>query len=143
MLMRAMLLTQPRPAEESPLRAVEIETPVPGAGEVRVRVHCCALCHTDLHTVEGDLALPKLPVVPGHQIVGVVDAVGAGVRQLREGDRVGIPWLHSTCGVCRYCRSGQENLCDARSLPACTWMGATAKHARQRGFLLSLPAVFR
>jgi propanol-preferring alcohol dehydrogenase len=107
-----MLLTQPRPAEELPLRAAEIETPVPGAGEVRVRVHYCALCHTDLHTVEGDLALPQLPIVPGHQIVGVVDAVGTGVRQLREGDRVGIPWLHSTCGVCRYCRSGQENLCE-------------------------------
>jgi propanol-preferring alcohol dehydrogenase len=107
-----MLLAQPQPAEEAPLRGVEKEQPVPGAGEVRVRVRCCALCHTDLHTVEGDLPLPKLPVVPGHQIVGVIDAVGAGVRQRREGDRVGIPWLYSTCGQCRYCRSGQENLCE-------------------------------
>jgi propanol-preferring alcohol dehydrogenase len=111
--MRAMLLEGPRPAEQAPLRPVERERPTPGPGEVRVQVRCCALCHTDLHTVEGDLPLPKLPVIPGHQIVGIIDAVGAGVRQRKEGDRVGIPWLHSTCGQCRYCRSGQENLCES------------------------------
>ncbi len=110
--MRAMLLERPRPAEQNPLRAAEIELPTPGAGDVRVRVGFCGLCHTDLHTVEGDLPLPKLPVVPGHQIVGIVDALGPGVRVVREGDRVGIPWLHSTDGVCRYCRAGQENLCE-------------------------------
>jgi propanol-preferring alcohol dehydrogenase len=77
-----------------------------------VRVDCCGLCHTDLHTVEGDLNLPKLPVIPGHQIVGKVDATGPGVRAIKEGDRVGIPWLYSTDGTCEYCRRGLENLCD-------------------------------
>jgi propanol-preferring alcohol dehydrogenase len=110
--MRAMVLEKPRPAEESPLAQREIPTPSPGAHELRIRVHCCGLCHTDLHTVEGDLPLPKLPVVPGHQIVGVVDAIGRSVHQLKEGDRVGIPWLYSTDGTCRYCLQGLENLCD-------------------------------
>ncbi len=110
--MRAMVLERPQPIGQSPLRLQEIAIPAPGPGEIRVRVRCCGLCHTDLHTVEGDLPLPKLPVVPGHQIVGIVDALGEGVRSLREGDRVGIPWLHFTCGQCRYCRSGFENLCD-------------------------------
>lgn len=107
-----MVLERPQPIGQSPLRLQEIAIPAPGPGEIRVRVRCCGLCHTDLHTVEGDLPLPKLPVVPGHQIVGIVDALGEGVRSLREGDRVGIPWLHFTCGQCRYCRSGFENLCD-------------------------------
>ena len=77
-----------------------------------MRVRACGVCHTDLHIVEGDLALPKLPVVPGHQIVGTVDALGAGVNEFREGDRVGVPWLYSTCGECVYCRKGLENLCE-------------------------------
>lgn len=110
--MRAMLLEQSKPAEANPLRLAEIATPDPGEGEVRVRVRACGVCHTDLHTVEGDLPLPKLPLVLGHQIVGFVDALGSGVRTLHEGDRVGIPWLHWTCGECFYCRRGMENLCD-------------------------------
>jgi len=110
--MRAMLLEKQAAAEESPLRLVEVPMPTPGAGEARVRVRACALCRTDLHITEGDLKLRKSPVVPGHQIVGVVDAVGAGVQQLREGDRVGVAWVHSTCGECTYCRKGLENLCD-------------------------------
>jgi propanol-preferring alcohol dehydrogenase len=110
--MRAMLLEKQAAAEESPLRLVEVPMPAPGAGEVRVRVRACALCRTDLHIAEGDLKLRKSPVVPGHQIVGVVDAVGTGVRELREGDRVGVAWVHSTCGDCAYCRKGLENLCD-------------------------------
>jgi propanol-preferring alcohol dehydrogenase len=75
-------------------------------------VRACGLCHTDLHTVEGDLPLPRLPLIPGHQIVGLVEAVGQGVSRFRTGDRVGVPWLHSTCGACAYCRRGDENLCD-------------------------------
>jgi alcohol dehydrogenase, propanol-preferring len=109
--MRAMALEKPRSAEENPLRLVDLPVPVPEAGEVRVRVRACGLCHTDLHTVEGDLPLPRLPVVPGHQIVGFVEATGPGVSQFRTGDRVGIPWLYSTCGTCDYCRKGLENLC--------------------------------
>jgi propanol-preferring alcohol dehydrogenase len=110
--MRAMVLEMPRAAEESPLILRDVPAPVPGPNEVRVRVTCCGLCHTDLHTIEGDLPLPTLPIVPGHQIVGVVDALGVGAHAFKEGDRVGIPWLHWTCGQCQYCRRGLENLCE-------------------------------
>jgi alcohol dehydrogenase, propanol-preferring len=110
--MRVMLLEKPRDAEENPLRLAELPLPVPGAGEIRVQVHACGVCHTDLHIVEGDLRLPRLPIVPGHQIVGAVDALGLGVSEFRKGDRVGVPWLHSTDGECAYCRKGLENLCD-------------------------------
>lgn len=110
--MRVMLLEQTCPVEDNPLRPAELPQPDPKPGEVRVRVRYCGVCHTDLHTVEGDLPVHKLPVVPGHQIAGIVDAVGAGVHSVREGDRVGIPWLHSTDGTCRFCISGQENLCE-------------------------------
>lgn len=110
--MRAMLLTGPLPVEQAPLHLADIPAPTPGPGEVRLRIHCCGLCHTDLHTAEGDLPLPKVPVVPGHQIVGTIDATGAGVRQFKEGDRVGIPWLYSTDQTCTYCRRDLENLCD-------------------------------
>jgi propanol-preferring alcohol dehydrogenase len=107
-----MVLDKPKPVEENPLRLIELPAPDPGPGEIRIRVRACGVCHTDLHTVEGELPLPMLPLVPGHQIVGVVEATGAGVRQFREDDRVGIPWLHSTCGACSYCRRGLENLCE-------------------------------
>ena len=110
--MRAMLLEKAKPAEESPLRLEELATPVAGPGEIRVRVRVCGVCRTDLHIVEGELPLVKLPVVPGHQIVGVVDAAGPGVAKFREGDRVGVPWVYSTCGECAYCRKGAENLCE-------------------------------
>lgn len=112
MLMRAMVLERARPIEQAPLRLVDLPAPTPLPGAVRVRIHCCGLCHTDLHTVEGDLLLPTLPVVPGHQIVGLIDAIGANVRTLKVGDRVGIPWLYSTDGTCRYCLSHAENLCE-------------------------------
>jgi len=110
--MRAMVLEKPKPAEENPLCAADIPLPAPGGGEVRVRVRACGLCRTDLHTVEGELRQKKSPLVPGHQVVGMVDAVGPGVRELREGDRVGVAWMYSTCGECVYCRKGLENLCE-------------------------------
>src|SRR5262245_40506904 len=93
--MRAMILE--RPGE--PLRLVELPTPVPGDGQVRVKVAACGVCRTDLHVVDGDLKEPKLPIIPGHEIVGYVDAVGSGVTRLSRGDRVGIPWLGHTCGA--------------------------------------------
>jgi len=107
-----MVLAKAGPVENSPLQLQEATLPSPGAGEVRVRVSCCGICHTDLHTVEGDLPLPRLPLIPGHQIVGVVDALGPGSHVVKKGDRVGIPWLHSTDGTCDYCLRGFENLCD-------------------------------
>jgi propanol-preferring alcohol dehydrogenase len=110
-----MLLRQTKPAEDSPLECVDLSLPQPGPGEVRLAVRACGVCHTDLHTVEGDLSLPKLPLVPGHQIVGVVDKVGTGVTRFEVGQRVGVPWLYSTCGQCTFCQRGLENLCaDAR-----------------------------
>ncbi len=110
--MKAMVLQQPRPAGENPLALADRPVPEPAAGELRLRVRSCGVCHTDLHTVEGDLALPRLPLVPGHQVVAVVDELGAGVARFRPGDRVGVPWLHASCGTCEYCLSGRENLCD-------------------------------
>ena len=107
-----MVLQKPGSIQQSPLRLDKVTLPIPRAGEVRVRVCCCGLCHTDLHTVEGDLPLPRLPLIPGHQIVGAVDALGTDVGALKEGDRVGIPWLHSTDGNCDYCLRDCENLCD-------------------------------
>ncbi len=123
-----MLLKVPKAAEEGPLEAVELPDPEPGPGEIKVKVHACGVCRTDLHIVEGDLDLPKLPVVPGHQIVGVVERVGKGVTRFREGDRVGIPWLYDTCGKCRFCREGRENLCDKARFTGFHVDGGFAEH---------------
>ncbi len=107
--MRAMVLEAPRSA----LRLdVQRATPLPSADEILIRVRACGVCRTDLHMVDGELPLPMLPVIPGHEIVGTVGAVGTGVTRFRTGDRVGVPWLGGTCGACVYCRTGRENLCD-------------------------------
>lgn len=110
--MKAVQLVRAAPIDQAPLHLVEIDPPQPGSGQVRLRIHACGVCHTDLHIVEGDLALPRLPTIPGHQIVGVVDALGEDVSLHQMGDRLGVPWLYETCGVCRYCRAGKENLCE-------------------------------
>jgi alcohol dehydrogenase, propanol-preferring len=107
-----MVLERPAPLSQSPLQLREPTKPVPSDHQIRVAIRCCGVCHTDLHTVEGELKLPKLPLIPGHQIVGVVEACGAGTFKFREGDRVGVPWLFRTDRTCRYCRSGEENLCN-------------------------------
>jgi propanol-preferring alcohol dehydrogenase len=106
--MHAMMLVGPGPI----LQAVDVPVPSPGPDQVLVRVHACGVCRTDLHIVDRELAEPKLPLVPGHEIVGVVAAKGERVERFAVGDRVGIPWLGWTCGECRFCRSGRENLCD-------------------------------
>ncbi|MBS0614817.1 MAG: alcohol dehydrogenase catalytic domain-containing protein, partial [Proteobacteria bacterium] len=106
--MHAMMLQRPGAA----LEWTELPDPVPGPGEIRVRVLACGVCRTDLHVVDGELPHPVLPIVPGHEIVGRIEALGAGVGGLALGQRVGIPWLGHTCGVCEYCGSGRENLCD-------------------------------
>lgn len=109
--MRAWIVEHPGSIDTGPLVQVERPEPEPGPGQVLVRVHACGVCRTDLHLAEGDLA-PKRPgVTPGHEAVGVVEALGAGCRRLVVGQRVGVPWLGSTCGVCDYCRTGRENLC--------------------------------
>ncbi len=106
--MRAMVLE----ATGAPLVARDLPAPAPGPGEIRVAVAACGVCRTDLHVADGELRDAKLPLVLGHEIVGRVDAIGRGVTRFREGDRVGVPWLAWTCGACRFCRAGRENLCE-------------------------------
>ncbi|SKA12483.1 alcohol dehydrogenase, propanol-preferring [Enhydrobacter aerosaccus] len=111
-----------------PLTLEERPDPRPGAGEIRVRVEACAVCRTDLHVVDGELPNPQVPIVPGHEIVGRVDALGEGVTTMRLGDRVGIPWLGHTCGCCPYCEEGRENLCDRPIFTGYTRDGGFATH---------------
>src|SRR5207249_6073838 len=106
--MRAMVLSAPNTA----LALRELPDPEPGPGQVLVDVQACGICRTDLHVVDGDLTEPKLPLVPGHQIVGTVIETGDGAHGFTPGDRVGVPWLGWSCGACRYCARGRENLCD-------------------------------
>lgn len=110
--MLAMVLGRTADIHESPLVPLEVPDPQPGPREVRLKVHCCAICRTDLHVIEGDLPPVKRPVTPGHQVVGVIDRLGADCRKLRVGERVGIAWLRHTCGTCSFCRTGRENLCE-------------------------------
>ena len=107
--MKAMVLNQPG----TPLKWTELPDRQPGAGQIRVKVLACGVCRTDLHVLDGELPDPKSPIIPGHEIVGRIDAIGAGVEGLTIGERVGIPWLGHTCGVCPYCKAERENLCDA------------------------------
>src|SRR6266540_6545757 len=135
-LMRAMVLTQPRQV----LREMDLPTPNPRAGEVLVRVRACAVCRTDLHVVEGELAHPKLPLVPGHEIVGEVLERGEGAERFVGGARVGIPWLGWTCGECRFCRAGHENLCEQARFTGYTLDGGYAEFAlADERFCFSLP----
>jgi propanol-preferring alcohol dehydrogenase len=126
--MKAMLLSHPGPAEQSPLEQTDLPAPTPGDDEVLLRVHACGLCHTDLHTVEGEIHA-KLPVVPGHQIVGVVEKIGRNAGLFHIGDRVGVPWLHHTCGECEFCRSGRENLCEQAQFTGFHVNGGYAEYA--------------
>jgi len=123
--MLAMILKTPR----QPLRAADIPVPKPGATQVLVKVAACAVCRTDLHILDGELPSPKLPLVPGHEIVGVIVEKGEGVQRFRTGDRVGIPWLDWTCGECEFCRSERENLCDRARFTGYTLDGGYAEFA--------------
>ncbi|MBS0518474.1 MAG: zinc-dependent alcohol dehydrogenase family protein [Proteobacteria bacterium] len=122
--MKAMVLN----AIGQPLVLEERPDPVPGRGEIRLRVEACAVCRTDLHVVDGELPDPKIPIVPGHEIVGVVDAVGPDVAAIGVGARMGIPWLGHTCGCCFYCETGRENLCDRPIFTGYTRDGGFATH---------------
>ncbi len=111
-----------------PLTLEERPDPLPEAGHIRVRVEACAVCRTDLHVIDGDLPNPKRPVVPGHEIVGIVDAIGSGVTNHKVGERVGVHWLGHTCGHCPYCAAGEENLCDFPLFTGYTQDGGFATH---------------
>lgn len=110
--MLSMLLREPEEIEKNPLEPVEREKPKIKPDEILVKVRVCGICHTDLHTVEGELELPKKPLVPGHQVVGVVEELGDRVTRFKKGDRVGMAWLYWACGKCKYCLAGKENLCE-------------------------------
>lgn len=109
--MRCLKLRKPAPVESLPLEWVEAEPRPPDRGQLRLRVRACGVCHTDLHIAEGEIVPPAYPIIPGHQIVGTVDALGPEVEGWAVGDRAGIPWLHSACGECAFCLRGEENLC--------------------------------
>jgi propanol-preferring alcohol dehydrogenase len=141
--MRAMSLAGPAPVESAPLRCEFRAAPSPGPDEVLVRVIACGVCRTDLHIVEGDLPLVRSPVVPGHQVVGRVEAMGSQARRFRAGDRVGIAWLRRTCGTCEACRRGRENLCERSEFTGYHADGGFADYAVvPESFAYTLPPVF-
>ncbi|MGX7677269.1 zinc-dependent alcohol dehydrogenase family protein [Jatrophihabitans sp. DSM 45814] len=140
-LMRAWVVDHCAPIDDEPLRRVEREMPAPGPGQLRVRISCCGVCRTDLHLAEGDLAPKRPAVTPGHEVVGQVDALGPGASRFAVGDRVGVAWLGSTDGTCRFCRRGDENLCQGSKFTGWDYEGgyADACVADER-FVYALPS---
>jgi len=138
-----MVLERANDVGVNPLVLQDVPLPEPMTGQVRVKVHVCGVCRTDLHIVEGDLAEAKRPVIPGHQIVGVIDKVGQDVRDLKEGDRVGVAWLQETCGTCEFCTSARENLCDRSTFTGYHVNGGFAEYIVASGsFVYAIPSGF-
>ncbi len=139
--MKAQRLHAQKPIQESPLSLEDISLPEPSQNQVRIKIKYCGVCHTDIHTVEGDIHPPSLPITPGHQVVGVVDKLGEGRRgKLRLGDRVGVPWLHQTCGECEACQRGEENLCEQAKFTGFHLDGGFAEYIlAQEAFVLPIP----
>ena len=141
--MKAMLLRGIGPIESSPLEAADVPDPLPGPGEIRVKVSACGVCRTDLHVIEGDLPAIRSPIVPGHQIVGRVDRRGAGATRFPAGARVGIAWLRHTCGACSFCEAGRENLCEAPLFTGYHRDGGFAEYAVvPEAFAYGIPETF-
>jgi alcohol dehydrogenase, propanol-preferring len=141
--MKACVLLATAGVETNPLVYTDAEMPEPGEGEIRVRVHACGVCRTDLHVIEGELPPRKLPVIPGHQIVGIVEGLGRNARRFAVGARVGIAWLHKADGTCEYCRSGAENLCNAPEFTGYTVNGGYAEYiVAPESFVYSIPEAF-
>lgn len=141
--MRAMLLRSQAPIGTSPLEPTDIAMPTPEPGAMCVRVRACATCRTDLHVIEGDLAPRRMPIVPGHQVVGTVETLGPGARRFKRGDRVGIAWLRSTCGACARCTAGRENLCERSTYTGWTDDGGYAQYCCvPEAFAYAIPDVF-
>jgi len=141
--MKACLLNSPARIETNPLQFTEVPIPNPGKGEVLVRVHACGVCRTDLHVIEGELPPRKSPVIPGHQVVGVVEKLGEGSRRFAIGVRVGVAWLHHTDGVCEYCRRGEENLCDSPTFTGYSVDGGYAEYiVAPENFVYAVPQGF-
>jgi propanol-preferring alcohol dehydrogenase len=143
LFMKALVLNSPAPVETNPLVLRDVPVPLPGEGQVLVRVTACGICRTDLHVVEGDLAPRKAPIIPGHQIVGGIERSGSAAEKFPPGTRVGIPWLHKTCGTCFYCRSERENLCDAPQFTGYSVDGGFAEYTlAHEDFVYPLPTGF-
>ena len=141
--MKACLLRSPAAIETNPLAFADVKTPEPGKGEVLVRVRVCGVCRTDLHVIEGELPPRKSPVIPGHQVVGVVEKRGENAQRFAIGARIGIAWLHRTDGVCEYCRSGAENLCDNPEFTGYTVDGGYAEYiVAPEDFVYAIPEGF-
>lgn len=141
--MKACLLHAPAPAATNPLEFTDAPVPEPGKGEVLLRVSCCGVCRTDLHVVEGELPPRKSPLIPGHQVVGIVRKLGEGAHRFAPGARVGVPWLHSTDLTCEFCRSGRENLCDQPTFTGYTVDGGYAEYAvAPEAFVYPIPESF-
>lgn len=141
--MKACVLKTIAPIEQNPLVLLEVPKPEPGGNQVLVRVQACGICRTDLHVIEGELPPRKSPLIPGHQIVGRIEQIGANVTQLKSGDRVGIPWLHQTCGACEYCREGKENLCENATFTGWGVDGGYAEYTvAPADFVYPIPAAF-
>jgi alcohol dehydrogenase, propanol-preferring len=141
--MKACLLGTPARIETNPLQFVDVPAPIPGKGEVLVRVRACGVCRTDLHVIEGELAPRKSPVIPGHQVVGIVEKQGEGARRFTIGARVGVAWLHHTDGTCVYCHLGEENLCDNPIFTGYTVDGGYAEYiVAPEGFVYAIPEGF-
>ncbi len=141
--MKACVLKAISPIEHNPLSLIELPRPEPGPGEVRVKVSVCGVCRTDLHVIEGELTRQIVPVIPGHQVIGRIDTIGDSVTGLKTGDRVGVPWLHRTCGVCEFCRSDKENLCENASFTGWTVNGGYAEYlVAPSDFVYLIPEAF-
>jgi propanol-preferring alcohol dehydrogenase len=141
--MKAAVLHKRAPVETNPLVIEEVPTPEPREGEILVRVHACGVCRTDLHVTEGELPVLKSPLIPGHQVVGVVEQNGTGATRFSLGTRVGVAWLHSTDGTCEYCRAGMENLCEAATFTGHTVNGGYAEYVVAReAFAYAIPEGF-
>jgi propanol-preferring alcohol dehydrogenase len=141
--MKAMVLDRSGDIATSPLVLREVARPEPGPGHVLVRVHVCGICRTDLHVVEGELPETRLPIIPGHQIVGTVERLGSDVIGPKKGDRVGIAWLQDTCGLCEFCRSGRENLCASARFTGYQMDGGYAEYAVVPArFAYPIPSLF-
>jgi alcohol dehydrogenase, propanol-preferring len=141
--MVAAQLHAPGPIEKGPLKIAPLPEPHPAPRQLLIRVRACAICHTDLHTVEGDIELPRLPLVPGHQIIGSVEAVSSDAPRFRTGDRVGAAWLHRACGQCRFCRQDSENLCERAEFTGLHADGGYAEFAvADEAFVYAIPAGF-
>jgi propanol-preferring alcohol dehydrogenase len=126
--MKACVLETPSPIEDRPLKYMDVDLPIPEGNEVRVRVTACGVCRTDLHVAEGDLPQRIPAVIPGHQIIGVIETVGESVSEFSLGQGVGVAWLHATCGTCRFCSSGRENLCEKAEFTGWTCDGGFAEY---------------